>query len=129
MLKVKDKEVLDKYNNPTIFQFFPATNTRILLVGKPRSENLGKGKIKEAKNTTKTTIPSPNYNFKADDAFSYSVNPIQYRHIQNRVRSEYWDAVAIMEYTDRAGFCRMVSQKLLFSFVILAKKYCAPGSE
>merc|ERR1712192_22941 len=58
IVKVKDKEVLDKYNNPTIFQFFPATNTRILLVGKPRSE--------------------------------------------------YWDAVAIMEYTDRAGFCRMV---------------------
>jgi len=58
IIKVKDKEVLDKYNNPTIFQFFPATNTRILLVGKPRSE--------------------------------------------------YWDAVAIMEYTDRAGFCQMV---------------------
>ena len=26
-------------------------------------------------------------------------------------RSEYWDAVAIMEYTDRAAFCRMVRQK------------------
>ena len=24
-------------------------------------------------------------------------------------RSEYWDAIAIMEYKDRASFCRMVS--------------------
>jgi len=58
IIKVKDREVLEKYNNPTLFQFFPATNTKILLVGKPRSE--------------------------------------------------YWDAIAIMEYADRAGFCRMV---------------------
>ena len=35
---MKDREVLDKYNNPTLFQFFPATNTKILLVGKPRSD-------------------------------------------------------------------------------------------
>jgi len=58
IIKVKDKDVLEKYNNPTLFQFFPAINTQILIVGKPRSE--------------------------------------------------YWDAVAIMEYTDRAAFCRMV---------------------
>ena len=35
---MKDREVLEKYNNPTLFQFFPATNTKILLVGKPRSD-------------------------------------------------------------------------------------------
>ena len=29
------------------------------------------------------------------------------------VRSEYWDAVAIMEYADRASFCRMVSNIFL----------------
>ena len=28
-------------------------------------------------------------------------------------RSEYWDAIAIMEYKDRASFCRMVSLKSL----------------
>ena len=35
---MKDREVFEKYNNPTLFQFFPATNTKILLVGKPRSD-------------------------------------------------------------------------------------------
>ena len=36
LLKVKDKDVLEKYNNPTLFQFFPAINTQILIVGRPR---------------------------------------------------------------------------------------------
>jgi len=58
IIKVKDRDELEKYNNPTLFQFFPATDTRVLLIGKPRSE--------------------------------------------------YWDAIAIMEYKDRASFCRMV---------------------
>ena len=56
LLKVKDKEILDKYNNPTIFQFFPGTNTRILLVGKPRLDNL-----KKSKKHIKTTIPGNKY--------------------------------------------------------------------
>ena len=30
-------------------------------------------------------------------------------------RSEYWDAIAIMEYKDRASFCRMVSFTALSS--------------
>ena len=47
LLKVKDKDVLEKYNNPTLFQFFPAINTQILIVGKPRwDENKINTKIK-----------------------------------------------------------------------------------
>ena len=40
--QVKDRDELEKYNNPTLFQFFPATDTRVLLIGKPRYDWLGK---------------------------------------------------------------------------------------
>ena len=90
---MKDRDELEKYNNPTLFQFFPATDTRVLLIGKPRYDWLEK------------LMFSGGYS-----AFWQNLRHFETLFFLSLVRrSEYWDAIAIMEYKDRASFCRMVS--------------------